>query len=365
MTAIGHLSTGLFIKGRFPRAPLPLLLFAAALPDVLWVAFNLLRTPAQAPLEIVRVDVPFNYIGNQHLLLQPISHALASTVVLALGVSLLVFMAYRERAVAFAVGAAVVGHWVLDFLVHDADLTLWPTNTARPVGPPFVFDAFAPSHGLFTTRPLLGYALQTLLVLACTMVFLRANPLAGKVGRRKMWAGVLVLCAAALPMFIHGASTKLMTGSSSLLIGAMLEMVVIGWALKWLASWAVGNTPGALDAPHAEPFVHRLLTTAGVGCLVIAAVYLLQSMIDAQTSPRIGATSILMALLYVEAGRRFYKKNPSTLWFAAFLGFVLGPVIRVYTDAGRLGPTLLVLELALAFSSVFLMRTLLRRNLSL
>lgn len=365
MTAIGHLSTGLLIKGRFPRAPLPLLLFAAALPDVLWAAFNLLRAPAQAPLEIVRVDLPFGYIGNQHLVLQPLSHALASNVLLALGVALLAYIAYRERGVALAVGVAVLGHWALDFLVHDADLVLWPSSTARPVGPPFVFDAFSPTQGLFTTRPLLGYALQTLLVVVCTAVYLRANKVTGTAGRWKMWVGVAVLCGAALPMFVQGASTKLITGSSSLLIGALVEMLAVGLVLHWLTLWSVGHASGPLDSAHAESFVHRLLKTAGVGCLVIAAVYLLQSMVDAQTSPRIGATSVLMALLYAEAGRRFFKQNPSTLWFAAFLGFVLGPVVRVYTEAGRLGPTLLVLELSLAFGSVFLIRTLLRRNLSL
>jgi len=369
VTAIGHLSTGLLIKGRYPRAPLPLLILCAAVPDILWAAFNLLRNPSQAPLEVVRVDLPFAYIGDQHLVLQPISHALFSNVVLAVALAGLVYIAYRELRVAAAVGLAVVGHWVLDFLVHDADLTLWPSSTSVPVGPPFVFDAEHPAFGLFTTSPLVGYALQTLVVLFCTGIFLRRYPVAGRAGRLKMWIGMLILCAASLPIFINGAMTKMIGGSAQLVLGAVAEMLVMGLAVSALARWSVGRAldtgPMCKTEAEATLFVHRLLKTAGVACLAIAGVYVLQSMIDAQSAPRIGATSVLMALLFVVAGRRFLQKNPSTLWFAAALGFVVGPAIRIYTDGGRLGPTLLVLELSLAIGASFLIRTLLRRNLSL
>lgn len=369
MTAIGHLSTGLLIKGRYPRAPLPLLLLCAAVPDILWAAFNLLRNPSQAPLEVVRVDLPFGYIGDQHLLLQPISHALFSNVVLAFALASLAYVAYRELRVAAAVGFAVVGHWALDFLVHDADLTLWPASTSAAVGPPFVFNAEHPALGLFTSAPLSGYVLQTLLVLFCTAVFLHRYPAAGKSGRCKMWIGMLILCAASAPIFISGAMTKMIGGSSQLVLGAIAEMLLMGFAVSALARWSVGRAldTGPLDKTEAEAtlFVHRLLKTAGVACLAIACVYLLQSMIDAQSAPRIGATSVLMAVLFVVAGGRFLQKNPSTLWFAAALGFVVGPAMRIYTEAGRLGPTLLVLELSLALGASFLIRTLLRRNLSL
>lgn len=369
MTAIGHFSTGLLIKGRYPRAPLPLLMLCAAVPDILWAAFNLLRNPSFAPLEVVRVDLPFAFIGSQQLVLQPISHALFSNVVLALALSGLVYAAYRELQVAAAVALAVLGHWVLDFLVHDADLTLWPLSTSAPVGPPFVFNAEHPAQGLYTTMPLFGYALQTLVVLFCTAIFLHRYPAAGKAGRGKMWIGMLVLCAASLPPFIHGAMTKVVGGSSQLVIGAVAEMLVMGFAVAALARWSVGRAldTGPMDKSEAEAtlFVHRLLTTAGVACLAIAGVYLLQSMVDAQSAPRIGAMSILMALLFVTAGRRFLQKNPSTLWFVVALGFFVGPALRIYTDSGRLGPTLLILELSLALGASFLIRTLLRRNLSL
>jgi hypothetical protein len=369
VTAIGHFSTGLLIKGRYPRAPLPLLMLCAAVPDILWAAFNLLRNPSQAPLEVVRVDLPFGYIGDQHLVLQPISHALFSNVVLAFALASLAYVAYRELRVAAAVGFAVVGHWVLDFLVHDADLTLWPASTATAVGPPFVFNAEHPAFGLYTSAPLIGYALQTLLVLFCTAVFLHRYPAAGKSGRLKMWLGMLILCAASAPIFINGAMTKMIGGSSQLVLGAVAEMLVMGLAVAALARWSVGRAldTGPMDKTEAEAtlFVHRLLKTAGVACFVIAGVYLLQSMIDAQSAPRIGAMSVLMSLLFVVAGGRFLQKNPSTLWFAAALGFVVGPALRLYTDGGRLGPTLLVLELSLALGASFLIRILLRRNLCL
>ncbi|MCG5052079.1 MAG: hypothetical protein KA712_03880 [Myxococcales bacterium] len=369
MTALGHLSTGLLLKGRCPRAPLPLLLLAAALPDVLWAALNLLRTPARAPLEVVRVDTPFRYVGDQHLLVQPWSHALASNLLLAAFVAAMVYLAYRDRRVSGAVGLAVFGHWVLDFLVHDADLTLWPSLDARPVGPPFSFDAAHPARGLFSTHPLWGFALQTLVVVMSTAVFLRAFPVAQRAGRWKMAIGMTLLAAASLPLFLHGAMTEMIGGSTELLLGAVVEMVVMGVVLAWLARFSVGSAldTGPLDGPEDEAvrFVHRLFSTAGVGCLVVAAVYMLQSMLDAQAAPRIGWTSMAMALAFVLLALRFFARNPFTLWLAAGLGFLGGPAVRIFSDAGRLGPTLLLLELGLAFGAAALIATLLRRNLSL
>ncbi len=369
MTAIGHLSTGLWLKGRFPRAPLPLLLIAAALPDIVWATFNLMRHPGQAPLEVVQVASPFSFIGDQHLLLQPWSHALLSNLLMAMLLAGLTFVAYRDRHVASAVGLAVVGHWLLDFLVHDADVTLWPSQTAQPVGPPFVWDAAHPKLGLFSTQPLLGFALQTLVVLACTAAFLRAFPIAQQRGRLKMLVGMTLLSAASLPIFLPGGMTQMIGGSTQLVLGAAVEMLVVGWAVLALSRWAVGRNleqgPLSRGDDEAVVFVHQLLKATGLACWLLAGVYLLQSMLDAQAAPHVGWTSVVMALLFVFTGRRLLQKNPSALWWAAALTFFAGPLVRVLTDVGRLGPTLFLLELSLAVAVAVFIRTLLQRNLAL
>lgn len=367
MTALGHLSTGLLLKGRYPRAPLPLLLMAAAVPDIIWAAFNLLRDPGRAPLEIVQVAHPFTYIGDQRLLLQPWSHGLASTLLMALMLAGLAFLAYRDRQVAVPVGLAVAGHWLLDLLVHDADLPLNPFNPTAVVGPPLVLDPAHPSRGLFSTQPLLGFAFQSAVILGCVLVFLRAYPIAGASGRRRMWLGVLVLTAASLPIFLRGAMTAMIGGSTQLILGAVAEMVVMGLALDGLARWSVGPSlhRGPLETEQAVPFVHRTLTSFGVACLALSATYLWQSAKDAQLAPSIGWTSLAMALLFALAGRALMAKNPSALWFSAALAFVGGPLVRLFSDAGSLGPLLVVMEMGLAAAATWLIVTLLRRNLAL
>jgi membrane-bound metal-dependent hydrolase YbcI (DUF457 family) len=56
----------------------------------------------------------------------PISHSLLSVLGWSLGAALLYRVVKKEWRGALVVGAAVLSHWVLDFVTHGPDLPLWP-----------------------------------------------------------------------------------------------------------------------------------------------------------------------------------------------------------------------------------------------
>ncbi len=370
MTGIGHLSTGLLLKGKFPRTPLPLLLFAAVAPDLLWAFLNLAPMSGRPPLEVARVAQPYDYIGSQMLISQPWSHSLLGTALLAALLAALTFLAFRRASVAAAVLLATLGHWGLDYLVHDADLTLgWAWDAAR-VGPPFVLDPAQPARGLFATSPLVGFALQTAVVLWGSVAFARAFPSPQRRGRLWLVGGVGALVLLSLPVFIKGALGGRITSSDGLIIGALAEIAVGAFVLVRVCARTAGPalqaTPfAAPDGPEAVRFVRNLLDTAAAICFLLAALYLGQGMRDAQRLPSVGACSTILAVCYLVVGRRFVAKNASMLWVAVLLTLVIGPVARAAFAPGSFALGLFALEAGLGILSASLVRTLLRRDLLL
>ncbi len=369
MTAVGHLATGLLLKARFRKAPLPLLLAAAVAPDVVWAVLNLVPNPGGPPIEITHVSSAFQYIGDQHLLLQPWSHSLLSVAALGGILATLAFVAFRQWGVAAAVLLAVLGHWGLDYLVHDADLSLWPGADALRVGPPFVLNQQDPTRGLAATFPGAAFVLQMLVATLSATAFLRAFPIERPRGRLWFSLGLLLMMLLALPLFIPGALAGRIVSTQGLIWAALGEMLVMGVLMATLARHTCGRffPQSPLDDPGRQGvlFVRRLLATAALLAFAIAALHLLQGMLDAQSLPRVGATSTLLALLYIPVGRRFLLGNPSTLWLGIFLALLVAPIVRVAFGTGSLSLPLLALELGLGGLSLWLTTTLLTKDLLL
>ncbi len=369
MTAIGHLSTGLLLKGRFKDAPLGLLMWAAALPDILWAILNLVPEPGQRFAEITWLSRPFTYLGDQHLLAQPWSHALVSQAALGVALGGFAFLAYRRIGVAIAVLLAVLGHWVLDFLVHDADLTLGMWPGAAHVGPPFSLDAADPSRGLTATAPLFAFALQGAVVAISTSVFFRAFPT--KLRRGHLWfaAGMAVLVAASLPMYLPGVLTGRIDSTRDLVVGALVELVVVGASLRYLTGRLFGDflprSPASGPDDIAVPFVKRLLTVAGGLMIAIAAMYATESLRPFHPVPTLPALGLVMAGANLLVGVRLIKGDPGAIWLALIVAWGAAPMLRLCVGTGRLGlPTALV-ELALGLLCLFVVKTLRTRDLLL
>lgn len=117
---IGHFGVGFAAKSVAPRVSLGALFLAAQFLDLLWPAFLLLG------VERVRIVPGATAVTPLVFEYYPVSHSLAAVLVWALLVGGGYLLIRRERIGALVLGALVISHWVLDAVVHQPDLPLFP-----------------------------------------------------------------------------------------------------------------------------------------------------------------------------------------------------------------------------------------------
>ncbi len=117
---IGHLAVGLGAKRLEPRVPLAVWVLAAFGLDVLWPLFVV------AGLETVRIDPGNTAFTPMDFASYPWSHSLLMSVLWGVLAAALVNRRWPVARAGALVAAAVVSHWVLDFITHRADMPLWP-----------------------------------------------------------------------------------------------------------------------------------------------------------------------------------------------------------------------------------------------
>ena len=64
----------------------------------------------------------------------PISHSLVAVLGWSVLLGGLILWRTRDRTAALVVGAAVLSHWLLDFLTHTPDMPLWPGGPLAGLG---------------------------------------------------------------------------------------------------------------------------------------------------------------------------------------------------------------------------------------
>lgn len=152
---VGHFAAALALKGRVPRASTVGLLVGAGLLDLLFGPFVLLGIERATVTPGVSPGFSLDYIDW--------SHSLLMSVVWSVGFGLL----FRRRGatVATVMGVAVFSHFLLDLLMHPADLALWPGSSIHlgfglwrrlPTGWWFVelgFSAVAFAYYVIKSRP--------------------------------------------------------------------------------------------------------------------------------------------------------------------------------------------------------------------
>lgn len=125
---IGHHAAGFASKRFAPQVSLGTLFFAAMFLDLLWPILLLLD------VEHVRIEPGNTTFTPLDFHDYPISHSLLTVI----GWSVLLTVAYRaikkSWGGAIVVGAAVLSHWVLDFITHRPDLPLWPGGPVAGLG---------------------------------------------------------------------------------------------------------------------------------------------------------------------------------------------------------------------------------------
>lgn len=121
---IGHFAAGFAAKAAAPRISLGTLFLAAQFIDLLWPTLLLLG------VERVRIVPGATTVTPLVFDHYPVSHSLVAVLGWAVLVGGAHFLLRRRRAGALLLGGLVVSHWLLDALVHQPDLPLYPGGTA-------------------------------------------------------------------------------------------------------------------------------------------------------------------------------------------------------------------------------------------
>ncbi|MGA2575851.1 MAG: metal-dependent hydrolase [Bryobacteraceae bacterium] len=117
---VGHIAVGLAAKRITPRVSLGTTVLAALLPDLLWCIF-LLAGIERVELKPGRGAV--NYFGASDI---AFSHSLLMDAAWGALFATAYFFARHYARGAWMLFAAVMSHWLLDFVAHNADMALAP-----------------------------------------------------------------------------------------------------------------------------------------------------------------------------------------------------------------------------------------------
>lgn len=117
---IGHFGIGFGAKTVAPKMSLGSLFLAAQFLDLLWPTFLFLGIEKVSIVPGATVVTPLVF---QHY---PISHSLATVFGWAGLVGGIHFLLKRNCIDAFVLAVLVISHWVLDLIVHQPDLPLFP-----------------------------------------------------------------------------------------------------------------------------------------------------------------------------------------------------------------------------------------------
>jgi len=170
---VGHYAVALAARPSARRAPFWILFLAAQWPDLLWPILLL------AGVEQVRIDPGNTAVAPLDFVRYPVSHSLVLDLLWGALLAAVVHWRYRDVKSSLWVGAAVVSHWVLDWISHRPDMPLWPGG---------------PRVGLGLWGSVSGTLLVELSLFAVGVVlYLRGTRAADRTGRWAFWSLVALL----------------------------------------------------------------------------------------------------------------------------------------------------------------------------
>ncbi len=117
---VGHLAAGMVAKRVAPSMSLGTAMLAATLPDALFCIFLL------AGIEHVAIEPGITAVNALDLYNIPFSHSLLLDVVWAAAFAGIYLWLRHDRRGSWVVFAAVLSHWLLDWVSHRPDMPLAP-----------------------------------------------------------------------------------------------------------------------------------------------------------------------------------------------------------------------------------------------
>jgi hypothetical protein len=208
----GHFGVALAAKRVAPKTSLGTLILAAQFLDFLWPVF-LLRG-----IEHVRIAPGFTKVSPLDFTDYPISHSLLMAMVWAVLLGGIYYNIGRNGRSALTVGAAVLSHWILDFIVHRPDLQLRPGGEAR-VG-----------LGLWNSLPA-TIAVEVLFFGAGLWIYLSCTRARDKIGRYGFWALIAFLFVGWVSTLFAGAPPSV----DALVWGGIAMWLTAPWG--WWEDW--------------------------------------------------------------------------------------------------------------------------------
>lgn len=208
---VGHFAVAFAAKPVAPRVSLPMLIVAAALADILWVAFFV------AGIERVEIVPGLMAANSLDLVSMPFSHSLLMDAVWALIFAGLYLWMRRDSRGAWVIAAAVLSHWVLDVVTHRPDMQVAPGIDTRL------------GLGLWNS-PIATLIVEGLLWLAAIVVYVRGTRSDGWAGRYGFWPMIVILTILWLTSLRGDPPPSL---SALAMINTVFLAVVLSWA-AWM-----------------------------------------------------------------------------------------------------------------------------------
>ena len=117
---LGHYGAGFAAKKFESRASLGTYIMAAVFLDLIWPIFLLIG------LEHVQIDPGNTVVTPLNFYDYPYSHSLLMSIVWSLLFGGVYYLIKKNKKSSVILGICVFSHWILDFIVHRADLPLAP-----------------------------------------------------------------------------------------------------------------------------------------------------------------------------------------------------------------------------------------------
>lgn len=173
----GHFGLAAAVKSRTPEVPLWALMLGTQLLDIAFVPMLL---SGKETMETVSGEAGY----GQNIIHADYTHSLAGALLIAVVAGLVAQWLWRKRS-GLVIGGIVFSHWILDLLVHRADLPILPGHAD---GLPLL------GFGLWQF-PAISMALEGLLVLSGAVLYGRSLINLPRVRSRMAWAaaGVMAL----------------------------------------------------------------------------------------------------------------------------------------------------------------------------
>jgi hypothetical protein len=199
----GHYSAAFIAKAADPSVPLWVLALAVQAVDIVWGLFVL------TGVEHLRIDpsLPSNPLDLYDM---PYTHSLLGTLVWA-GLAFAISLRWLGRArSAVVVAAAVASHWLLDWLVHRPDLTLYGVPPKLGLG--------------LWNHPLPALALELALLAGSAWLCVRMNRLTGRALTR-----VLVFTGALIALQLALTASAPAFGPAGIAATGLLLYAAVAW----------------------------------------------------------------------------------------------------------------------------------------